>query len=280
MCVIYFKNFIYTTKFYKNSQIVPIFAYYKIVKYSMEKLQANKTLNKIDLKIDANNGNIFSRHRNKENINDKIKTKNNLQKSNWIKCIFKKVAISFNENKFSFIAFSVLLILNSVLVFMTFSNSTYFMFLKRPKILENGFMLSLIIFLFLLLLYSNFLLETLLNLSNKIIDENPKNDVIKRDNEKVPKQKKYKKSAYFNKKSIKNYKFKLYFLIFVQILALVISFHIQCLWLCVFISFCIFFTIFLHLFKTLKKQNRIFDIVLILNFLCVLLSFYFIYLYN
>ena len=246
----------------------------------MEKLQANRVVDGLDLGIKTKNKkqkNFNIRNR-KKNNKENYKNSNVTKKSNNI--LFEKFLFAVKSHKFSYIIYSLFLVTLITLAFLTFSNNTYFVFLKRPKVIENGFLLAIIIALFLLLMYVNFTLETILPLSSKNRPLKNENKVFKEEDKILEKDKKRKKNKLFIQKNAKKYDFKLYFIIFIQILALILAFDIQSLWLCVFICFCTFFTLFIKLFKSKKVQNKIVDIVIILNYLCILLSFYFIYLYN
>lgn len=312
----------------------------------MEKLEVKKTIKTEQNKNnkDEKSLNFLNSKNKKKLINEQKKHKNIKKNPSKLKIFLKNSNIIsiLNKNKTSIIILFILLFLTTVLCFITFSNNTYFMFLNRPKILENGFLLSLIIFIFLLLLVANFILQVYLNdksnnlkdgdknnidklefkpniLSSNLINKNPENNneksylninefnneenfknleiksnsFVKKTNQNIVKstfqnkklenkkiKEKDKKISFSIKNSLKINNFKQYFIIFLQFLILVLAFHLQILWLCVFISFCTFFSLFILLYKFKKVQNKIFCVILLLIDICILLSFYFIYLLN
>ncbi len=200
-----------------------------------------------------------------------------------------------------------------ILCIIAFSNNPYYLFLNRPKILKNSSLLIIMMILFLVLLFSSFIsnlsdiakIKKLSDRQNisiiKNIELNNKKEVIKSYDKKNLNNKneltfiKQKKAAQKNniEKCIKNenvlkinekYKksinFKQYILIFSLFLSIILFFSWHVLWFCVFICFAIFFALFTLLYKSNGKKSRIFCLVLLLNFVCILLSFYFIYLLN
>lgn len=246
----------------------------------MEKLQANKVISDINIGLNNNNSTLKNSQRKPSLTNRKENVKNNKSNKKSNNLMFEKFLVVFKTCKISYIICCLLMTSVIVFAFLMFSNNTYFVFLKRPKILENGYLLATIISLFSVLLFLNFVLETQFGLGKEILVKNKENKNVIEKNEILKTNKKHKNIKLFSKKSAKKYNFKAYFAIFIQLLLLMLAFNIHSLWLCVFISFCSFFTLFIHLYKTKTIQNKIFDIVLILNYLCILLSFYFIYLYN
>ena len=260
----------------------------------MEKLQATKKQN------DFSNSNIIAKKendiifdkKNKKNHINQQKNKKKLNNSNIFFCCIKH---AWSNNKSKIITFILLFAIAIILNFSIISNTSYYVFLKKPKILENAITIQLVNTLFLTLLFGLYIFETYLdelklykkctskNEScnanfdiNKLqkIDKNTKTDI---DGKSTKKNKIFKKIA---KNRQKNTNFKQFLIIFSLFLILLLAFLIKLLWLCVFIAFIIFFSLFVLLVRLKHKKTKIFCIVLILADICILLSFYFVYLLN
>lgn len=258
----------------------------------MEKLQVKK----IDKKQNKDEQSLNFLNTKKDNLNVNKKAKkikrdqnNKKNKGNFIKNKLSSFKTSkyfsvLNAYKIPITFVFILFLLTSVFCFVTFINNPYFIFLMRPKVLGNGELLSVTIFIFLSLLFINFVCGIFVkDNKNSSVTNEDKNIKIQEKSflkENIKNTKKLKKIQKFDKNLLKKHNFKLIFLIFLEILFLILAFNLHFLWLCVFICFITFFTLFVLLYKSKKSQNKILSIILLLNFVCILLSFYFIYLLN
>ena len=238
----------------------------------MEKLQAVSRK-----KLEKEKQNFDDLHQNKNNnkskINDDAKTQKNrlkpkksfkkskkINKNSKIIAIFKKflknTSLVISQNKFSFAIVFLLFALALVFSILTFSNSSYFEFLNRPKVLQSSNVILLILcpFLFLsfLLFFVSSFFETL-----KQQNTDPKKPL--------------------RKPNKKNFKF---ISIFLLVLFFILFFNTKLLALCVLTSFFLCFDVFLCFLSQKQKSSRFVSIVMLLFSICNWLSFYLIYLLN
>lgn len=227
----------------------------------MEKLQVSKSKNKAKIKPNSKNNPNFKKTKNA--ISKKQSLKNNLYLQTLLNSKFASILI--------FIAFCLCI----VLCFTIFSNNAYYIFLNRPKILENSATLIILIVLFLSLLFLTYFFNVFVNV--KSFENNQKKAGSFNQSENVDFDKNYPK---FAKNIVKNANFKQIFAIFVLFLLLFVVFCFHWLWVCTLISFIIFFVIFVLLIKGKTRANKITYFVLLINQFCILCSFYLIYLLN
>ena len=274
------------------------FSWIIIIKCNMEKLQATpktKNLTKGNIITKRNNDIVFDKKNKKTNKN----FEKNQQKNKDLSKKFNKMCYCIKnvwcENKVKILTFSILFVATIIFNFFIISNTSFYVFLKKPKILENATLLQMINFIFLLFLIAIFIYEIYLDQSKLLKQSNQKIDLKAKDfdaeidvnldkNTNKTFFKTNKKNNKIHKKITKNHKnyaiFKQILIIFSLFLILLLSFWLKLLWLCVFVSFIIFFSLFVLLYRLKHKSSKIFCIVLILVKICILLSFYFIYLLN
>ena len=268
------------------------------IKYYMEKLHASKInrikkSDRVDARKKSNN-----KHLNKQEKNNKLKN------SMFIQILLK--------NKFSTIAIVLSFMLSFLLCILFLNNNAYYIFLMRPKILENSSVLIILICLFLILLLLTYFINVILFCKEQSLNNNTsRNETnitknletkteIKTAIENDIKDKKLdikqsKTHLLFNnpqkvvltrnlsktaKNGLKIINFKQILSIFLLFLLLFIGFELKFLWLCVVICFAIFFKLFVLLLKEKGIFKKLIYFILLLNEFCILCSFYFIYLLN
>ena len=178
----------------------------------------------------------------------------------------------------------------SLFSYYIFSNNTYYVFIKKPQILSNAFLLALIFTILSMSTFAHLCIYLFFNYKNKCDLYNNKsilNDKILENTEQknVESGKKRKFNKYKNNGKIaeiiqNNAIFFKYFSIFLIFLILLLSFALRFLWICAFVSFIIFFVFLYQLFKASNKYLKIVCALQILTSVCNLLSFYFLYLLN
>ena len=249
----------------------------------MEKLQATK-------KIKINQSNSISK---KDLLKNKsiAKKKNDFKQSSMYKWL-KEILCIIKTCKVLVISVFLLFCLTILASSLTISNNGYYMFLNRPKILQDAGLLLSIIIIFLTILLVHFV-TNLISISkrngSKYFDaflnteqQTNKNEHYNKIDDKLKNNKNSKKtlSKSHKKEIIKTCNYRQYLFIFLSFLAITLLFHLHLLWGCVFVCFAVFFSLFVLIFKSHGKISKIISIVLLLNFVCILLSFYFIYLLN
>ena len=219
-----------------------------------------------------------------------IQAKRNVKQKKLFKNSRFEKFLNFEHNKVLLITFLILFLMASLFSYYIFSNNTYYVFIKKPQILSNAFLLALVLTILSMLTFAHLCIYLFFNYKNKSDLPNNKtnlDDKILENNEqkidentKEKKFKKYKNKGKIAKILQNNAVFFKYFSIFLIFLILLLSFALRFLWLCAFVSFIIFFMFLCQLFKAGNKYLKIVCALQILTSVCNLLSFYFLYLLN
>lgn len=209
--------------------------------------------------------------------NKKIKNNNHNQKLSKIKNNIKNISKTIKNSQFfnvfcknyvNFIVLFAFLILTIVLCLITFLHSEFYVFMARPKVLKSP---VVVIFLVLFLAVSIFAFYVLnVFYQNKIClkKEDDKTESIK-----GPKVKN-KKAKFFKKEIFK------YIFLFCLLCLLFLFFSIKVLSFCVVISFLVLVDCLLFAVSSKPLWQRLFMVAVLLDALCLFLSFYFVFLLN
>ena len=239
-------------------------------------------------------GKLFKK-KNKNDIEEKSqdgRTVNAKPKENNAKKIDLNFWLKNNKNFLVLCVFGILLIVFSLLMFL---NNEYFNFIKRPTVIANGFSVTIMIALQVLLCVVWFVLQNNFarRKNEKELAGQPTQDVENKNSETTQKEKEIKRAYKSNifkklfknrKKQSKNTKNDEFLICFVQILFLtlfVVAFAFKCLWGCVGALFAGAFASFLQIVKSKKTFANMF--VSASNFvvsLSQLMCFYFVFLLN
>ena len=239
-------------------------------------------------------GKLFKK-KNKNDVEEKLqddRTVNAKPKENNAKKIDLNSWLKNNKNFLVLSIFGVLLIIFSLLMF---ANNEYFNFIKRPTVIANGFSVTIMIALQVLLCVVWFVLQNNFarRKNEKELADPPTQDVENKNSENTQKEKEIKRAYKSNifkklfknrKKQSKNTKNDEFLICFVQILFLtlfVVAFAFKCLWGCVGALFAGAFASFLQIVKSKKAFANMFVsasnfVVLLSHLMC----FYFVFLLN
>ena len=212
------------------------------------------------------------------------------------KIMQKKIDLnSWLKNNKNFLVLSIFGVLLIIFSLLMFANNEYFNFIKRPTVIANGFSVTIMIALQVLLCVVWFVLQNNFarRKNEKELADPPTQDVENKNSENTQKEKEIKRAYKSNifkklfknrKKQSKNAKNDEFLVCFVQILFLtlfVVAFAFKCLWCCVGALFASAFASFLQIVKSKKAFANMF--VSASNFvvsLSHLMCFYFVFLLN
>lgn len=240
-------------------------------------VSADKSKKGKSIKNQQQKNHIKKNQKNKKNKKNKQKTRKNTDFLSLFKQIYK-----------DFLIIGICFVICSVLDIVIFLNNDYYNFLNRPKPISSSIVVFvLLMFLILLNLFFNIItskhfLKSPDNIAheNKIVDSSKEHQNA--ENIHVHDiSSKSKISKYFHKFFSKKFPLEKY-LPFVFVAGILLSFMAKCLWLCAFFSFCIFFDYILCIIKYCKCKYpiKVACSLMLLFSICVLLSFYLLYMLN
>lgn len=224
---------------------------------------------------------VASKRTNKENFliknNNKTKNGNQNQKSSKIKNSIKNISKTIknshffaiiHQNYINFIVLFVFLILTITLCLITFLRSEFYIFVARPKVLKSS---AVVIFLILFLAISVFAFYTLnVSFRYKVGLQKNHDSGLELYNSK-------------NKKSrVKIFKSDIakYIFLFCCLCLLFLFFSTKVLSICAIVSFFIAVTVFWLFVCSKLLWQRLFSLAILLDSVCLFLSFYFVFLLN
>ena len=224
---------------------------------------------------------VASKRTNKENFliknNNKTKNGNQNQKSSKIKNSIKNISKTIKNSRFfaiihqnyiNFIILFAFLILTITLCLITLLHNEFYIFMARPKVLKCS---AVVIFLILFLAISVFAFYV----SNVFYKQKMdfKKDVKSKND--IPNFKRKKTRAIFLKSEMCKYVFLLFCLCL-----LFMFFGIKILSVCAILSFFVLVDCFVLFIGSKLLWQRLFLLVILLDSVCLFLSFYFVFLLN
>lgn len=224
---------------------------------------------------------VASKRTNKENFliknNNKTKNKNQNQKSSKIRNNIKNISKTIKNSRFfaiihqnyiNFIVLFAFLILTIVLCLITFLHNEFYIFMARPKVLKNPSMVIFLVLLLAIFIFVLYVLNVFYHHKTKF-----KNDDINKNHVANLKVKKSKANI-FKKEMFK------YVCLFCCLCLMFLFFSTKILSVCTVLSFFVLVDCFVLFVGSKVLWQRLFSLAILLNAICLFLSFYFVFLLN